>query len=147
MTDLAQALIEEQEGLRLFAYKDTRGLWTIGYGHRLADQTRDYTGFVWTAEQAEFSLTQDMTTAREIAAIFPHFGELNDVRQAVLISMAFQMGTGPIHWPVFMAALTASDFNAAADAGLDSEWAKIQTPVRANLEMSMLRTGQWELPA
>lgn len=85
----------------------------------------------------------DSAAARAIAAQFPHFAELNDVRQAVLISMAFQLGAKPLHWPHFMAALEARDYEAAAAAGMDSDWARDQTPRRAGREMTMLSSGQW----
>lgn len=143
--DLAEVLVSECEGCRLDAYRDTRGFWTVGYGH-LLDQTQDWNGHTITQDDADQLLERDMTSARITATEFPHFSELNEVRQAVLISMAFQMGSGPLHWPHFMAALEARDYNAAADAGLDSLWAR-ETPARAAREMVMMRTGEWALSA
>jgi lysozyme len=143
--DLAEALITECEGCKLTAYKDSRGLWTIGVGH-LLPQGQDWTGHTIPQEQADLMLADDMQTARVLASEFPHYDELNEVRQAVLISMAFQLGSKPLHWPHFMAALEARDYNAAADAGLDSLWAK-QTPARAAREMVMLRTAEWAMNA
>jgi lysozyme len=143
--DLPEALVAESEGLRLTAYVDTKGYWTIGYGHKLP-QTQEWDGHTITAEEADNLLTEDMRSARIIAAEFPHFAEVNDVRQAVLISMAFQMGTKPLHWPEFMAALQARDYLSAADAGLDSDWHR-QTPARAEREMKMLETGNWAMSA
>jgi lysozyme len=143
--DLAEALVAESEGLRLTAYQDTRGLWSVGYGH-LLDQAYDWTGHTITAEEADAILSQDMTWARSIAREFPNYGNMNDVRQAVLVSMAFQLGEKPLHWPNFVAALSAEDYDAAATAGLDTLWHK-QTPARAEREMTMLRTGNWALSA
>jgi hypothetical protein len=70
---------------------------------------------------------------------------MNDVRQAVCVSMCFQMGRKPLYWPEFNSALEVTDFKGAASAGLDSLWAQ-QTKSRATLEMAMLETGNWELP-
>jgi hypothetical protein len=56
--------------------------------------------------------------------------------------MCFQLGD--LHgWPDFKGALAMDDYEAAAAAGMDSEWARTQTPVRAKREMDMLRTGIW----
>src|SRR5258707_13080808 len=143
--DLAEALIAECEGLRLTAYRDSRGLWTVGYGH-LLDPHTDWTGYHITADEADAWLSKDLFSARTTAAEFPHYAELNDVRKAVLTSMCFQLGSKALHWPVFMAAMEARDYDAAAAAGLDSLWAK-QTPARANRKMVMLRTANWAISA
>jgi lysozyme len=142
MTDYAQRLIEEEEGIRLIAYKDSLDLWTIGYGHLLEPQDKDWTGYNVSPDQAQSWLDQDMGTARSLATQFPHYVECNDVRQAVLISMCYQLGSKPLHWPHFMAALEAKDYTAAKAAGLDSLWAK-QTPRRAQRQMDMLESGVW----
>lgn len=142
MTDLADTLIEESEGCVLTAYKDTRGLWTIGVGHLLT-QDHDWTGYEITQQEADAYLADDTSYARVIATGFPHFEAMNDVRQAVCISMCFQMGAKPLHWPEFMTALNDEDYTAAAAAGRDSDWWRVQTHKRAEREMKMLETGNW----
>ena len=142
MSDLAEQLIEESEGLQLEAYRDNRGLWTVGYGH-LLDQSKDWTGYTITQTQADILMDADIRAARAYAATFPHFADMNPVRQAVLVSMCFQMGTKPLHWPNFIAALQNQDFTGAGFAGLDSLWEK-QTPERAKREMQMLVSGVWQ---
>ena len=141
MTDLAQSLIEQQEGLRLTAYKDSLGLWTVGYGHEL-DNSRDWSGYSISQFQAQMLLEADIAIAKRVASMFPHFAELNEVRQAALISMAFQLGRKPLLWPEFMDQLQAKNYDEAAIAGLDSVWARDETPDRARLEMTMLQTGE-----
>jgi lysozyme len=138
--NLSQELIAKWEGLRLTAYKDSLGLWTVGYGHLLEPQSKDWTDYTITIDDADNLLAQDMHSAVDVANQFPYFDSMNDVRQAVLISMAFQLGSQPLHWPVFMAALGVEDYAAAAAAGLDSLWAR-QTPSRAREEMNLLSTG------
>jgi lysozyme len=142
--DLATAMVQEFEGCRLTAYRDTRNLWTIGWGH-LLQQNIDWTGHVITQELADNLLDQDLTEARSQAANFPNYYLMNDVRKAVCVSMCFQIGDKPLHCPNFIASLKAQDYDSAAENGLDSDWAK-QTPSRAKLEMSMLETGNWEIP-
>jgi lysozyme len=131
-------LIKREEGCKLNAYRDTRGLWTIGYGH-LLDQSVDYADLVWTQAQADEALELDMMDARREASDLPGFNVLNETRQAVLVSMCFQLGSLQ-NWPHFRAAVSAGRFDEAAEAGMNSLWAK-QTPARAQRQMSMLRTG------
>jgi lysozyme len=138
--NLAQELIAKWEGLRLTAYKDSLEKWTVGYGHLLLPQDKDWTGYTITIVEADALLAQDMQSAIAIADTFPYFDQMNEVRQAALISMAYQLGTKPLHWPMFMASLGIEDYAGAAAAGLDSLWAR-ETPTRASEEMAMLRTG------
>ena len=142
MTDLAFQLVSEEEGCTLTAKPDAQGLWEIGWGHDLP-RGGSYEGLTWTQAHADQQLTLDLATARLIAPHFPYFGSMNEVRQAVCVSMAYQLGNKPLGWPQFMAALTSQDYTAAAAAGLDTLWEKLQTPKRATREMAMLKTGEW----
>jgi lysozyme len=133
-------LIRKYEGCRLTAYRDSLGLWTCGWGH-LLDQSVDWPGYTITQDQADTWLEQDISTAQLIAVRFPHWYSLNEVRQAVLTSLCFQMGTKPLYWPQFNLELEKQDYHEAAIAGMDSRWAE-QTPARAKEEMAMLESGK-----
>ena len=66
---------------------------------------------------------------------------LNDTRQRVLASMAFNMGIdGLLGFQHMLAAAKAGDFAKAADEMLDSKWAK-QVGARAIRLAQMMRTG------
>jgi len=145
MTDLAQAMVEHFEGCRLTAYKDSLGVWTIGWGHEL-EQNIDWTGHTITQDVADSLLSADLEHARVLATGFPNYHAMNDVRQAVCMSMCFQLGNKPLYWPKFNAALEVQDYKGAAAEGLNSLWAQ-QTPARAHQEMAMLETGLYDLPA
>lgn len=140
MTDLAEALIGESEGRERCVYKDNLGFWSIGIG-ALVDPKVPGAGLCDEAIDAQF--THDSRTARVTAARFPFFDQLSNVRKAVLISMAFQLGSKPLYWPDFMAALRAKDYAAAATAGRDTAWWKEQTHARAEREMRMLEEDCW----
>lgn len=139
MSDLAQQLIEREEGRVSHVYPDSRKLWTIGIGC-LVDPSIPGAGLCDEAIDVQFA--HDSARARKDAAELPGFQRCNDVRQAVLISMCFQLGSLQ-GWPKFKAALALGNFEMAASEGLDSAWAK-QTPARAQRQMQMLRTGEWE---
>jgi len=138
--DLAEQLISEEEGRNSHVYPDNEGFSTVGVGACI-DARVPGAGLCDAAIEAQ--LASDMQSARVDASEFPHFAELNDVRQAVLISMAFQMGSKPLHWPDFMSALQQKDYAAAATAGRDSDWWRRETHKRAEREMQMLESGNW----
>ncbi len=139
MTDLAEVLIAEEEGRERCAYQDSRELWTIGIG-ALVDKSIPGAGLCDEAIAAQFA--HDSARARVEAAKVPSYFRFGEVRQAVLISMCFQLGS--LHgWPKFQRALYLGDWDAAAEEGMNSLWAK-QTPRRAQRAMRMIRTGVWE---
>lgn len=140
MTDLVETLLGEEEGREACVYKDSLGFWTIGIGC-LVDKSRGAAGLCDEAIAVQFA--HDSAKARERAARFVGFERCNDVRQAVLVSMCFQMGGKPLKWPNFCRALELGDYAAAAAHGLDSNWARHQTPKRAKRQMQMLASGQW----
>ena len=53
----AKALLMRLEGLRLSAYKDQAGVWTVGYGHTGSDVRPDT---VWTFDQAAAELYKEI---------------------------------------------------------------------------------------
>lgn len=139
--DLLEQLLSQEEGRERLAYRDSRGYLTIGVGALIDANVAGAFGLCDAAISAQFS--HDSSAARMIASTWPNFSTLNPIRQAVLISMAYQLGNKPRGWPRFMAALERQDFQDAAQQGADSNWFRIQTPNRAMREMTMLRTGEW----
>jgi len=135
--DLAHRLVSEEEGRIPYAYQDHLGFWTIGVGC-LVDQRK---GGGLCDEAIDAQLEHDLKTARERAMAINGFSQCNEVRQAVIVSMTFQLGS-LASWVNFRNALAAGDYNTAADHGLDSLWAR-QTPQRAQRQMQMLRSGEW----
>ena len=140
VADLVERLIGEEEGRSRVAYRDTREILSIGVGC-VVDPNVLGSGLCDAAITAQFA--HDSAAARQIASMWPHFPALNLVRQAVLISMAYQLGNKPRGWPKFMAALARQDFDDAARQGASTDWYRTQTPKRAEREMTMLRTGEW----
>lgn len=140
MSEADEQLIGEEEGRKATVYPDSRGILTIGIGCVVDPKVRA-AGLCDAAIDAQFA--HDAATARHLATLFPRYTEHNAVRQAVLISMCFQMGAKPLGWKDFTAALEAKDYTRAATAGRDTEWWRTETPHRAEREMKMLDTGVW----
>ncbi len=79
------------EGLRRAAYRDGGGVWTIGYGHTGAEIRA---GVVWTLGQAIDTLIEDIAIAQsELDEKLPWWRTLDDVRQDVLVELAFNLGS------------------------------------------------------
>jgi lysozyme len=135
--DLADRILTEEEGVEPAVYKDSRGFWTIGVG-ALVDPSVKGAGLCEAAiaAQLDFDKAQAVTDANAI----PGFSDCNDVQQAAIISMCFQLGA--LLWPNFREALAAKNYPAARAAALDSRWAT-QTAQRAHREAYMLGTGKW----
>lgn len=140
MTSLAAKLIEEEEGRRAQPYYDSLGYVTVGVGH-LCDPRRPCP---MPEHVIDALLDHDLAEARESASHLPGWSRLNEVQQAVLVSMVFQIGVAGVRgFRKMLEALAAGDFRAAAREGRDSKWARADTPRRAERQMRMLETGLW----
>ena len=136
-------MLEREEGRRHAAYPDplTGGdPWTIGIGHTGPEV---HQGTVWSDEQINAALEADLADCRADCARFPWFAQLDEVRQAVIIGMRFQLGMkGLAKFPKMLAYVRGQHFPQAAGEMRDSLWAK-QTPSRVNRMAAMMETGQW----
>lgn len=132
------ALLTRDEGFRRSAYTDSLGYVTIGIG-RMVDARK---GGGISLEEAKILLLNDISRIRRhLAASIPWWGRLDPVRQAVFISMAFQMGVdGLLNFRNTLLAVRESRWEDAANGMLASKWAS-QTPLRASRLAEALRTG------
>ena len=81
-------LIKKYEGLRLDAYLDAVGVWTIGYGHTLNVKSTD----VITLDEAEYFLRQDVEFAEK--EVNKHNLNINQNQFDALVSFVFNLGVG-----------------------------------------------------
>lgn len=133
-----QKLIQQlrrHEGERLKPYRCTAGKLTIGVGRNLDDR-----GI--TAEESAYLLSNDIDRVwTELKARLPWMTGLNDVRQRVLLDMAFNLGTdGLLKFRNTLATIQAGDYQKAGEMMLDSLWAK-QVGMRAQRLSRMMQTG------
>lgn len=86
------AMIKKFEGLRLTAYDDGTGTWTIGYGH-----TSGVTqGMTITESQAEAFLNQDLPVYNNAVLAYNDRYHWTQNQEDALTSFAFNLGTGSI---------------------------------------------------
>lgn len=100
--------LKQWEGLRLAAYQDSGGVWTIGYGHTGQDV---YRGKTITAAEAESLLVADVARferAVDGAVKVP----LSDNQFGALVSLAFNIGEGAFARSTLVKKLNAGDYDA-----------------------------------
>lgn len=140
MSKIARDLIVEEEGRKAQPYYDHMGYVTWGIGH-LADPRKSCP---IPEHIIDAMFDHDYAEKMLQASVFPGFKELNEVQQAVIVSMIFQLGfDGVREFKKFLAALKQGDVKTAAAEGLDSKWAREDTPRRARRQMKMLSSGLW----
>lgn len=133
--------LRRDEGEILHAYQDHLGYWTLGVGV-LIDQRR---GGGITAEESAYLLRNRVAMAEAaLRQRFEWYGRLDEVRQAALLNMAYQLGVdGLSKFTKMLAALRDERWADAEQHALDSQWAK-QTPERARRVARQLQTGEWQ---
>ncbi len=122
---------------RFFPYKDSVGLWTIGYGRNLAEVGLD---------QYEVDTLLDHDIHNVMAQCGKKFESwwftVNDIRRQVLINMVFNMGMPRVlKFKKMIKALKKEDWNEASIQMLDSKWAR-QVKGRAKELAKRMKTGE-----
>lgn len=109
--------IKKHEGVRLKPYECPAGKLTIGYGRNLTD-----TGI--TQIEADSMLDRDLlNTKLELEDSIKFFHKLDDIRQNVLIEMAYNMGVpNLLEFKNTLKFMEKGDFINASIEMLDSQW-------------------------
>jgi lysozyme len=130
-------LIRKHEGCELKPYTDTMGKLTIGVGRNLTDNG------ISQAEADELLLNDLDAAQTGIQDVWPPFIQLDPVRQAVILDMAFNMGVaGLMTFHNTLADVAAGNWQAAHDGMLASKWSG-QVGARAQEDAAMMLTGLW----
>jgi lysozyme len=140
MTRIA-ALLERHEGKRTRPYTDTVGKLTVGIGRNISDVP-------FSEDEIQLMFRNDIARARMACErLLPTWAMLSPVRQAVLLDMMFNMGTGRLSgFRKMRRALRRQDFEDAAVEMLDSRWSEQvgkKTHQRAWRLARMMRTNEW----
>ena len=140
-------IIAKEEGYREQPYYDHLGFPTVGYGRLLGPKNADlynYTGAIYEkAERVWLSChIESVTQAILKSTLKDAYQNCDEVRQAVLISMAYQMGVdGLSRFKKTIGFIEQGLFDAAAMEMLESRWAD-QTPERAERHADMMYSGE-----
>ena len=133
--------LKSDEGFRRTVYQDSLGYWTIGVG-RLVDPSRPDSGL--RDSEIEFMLRNDIEDRiTALGKVLPWFLDLDEVRQGVLVNMAFQLGVkGLLGFSTTLQLVSKGYYEDAAQQMLKSKWAA-QTPERAKRLAQQMKTGKW----
>ena len=112
ISDRGRAFIGVQEGLRLRAYRDSGGVWTIGYGHTsMAGAPHVWPGAVITRSQADAILAGDLVkyedeVLREVRV------PLSQCQFDALGDFTYNCGEGSLRRAAFLSHLNSGDYAA-----------------------------------
>ena len=121
-SDRGVALIKAHEGLRLTAYTDPVGVWTIGYGHTTAaGPPKVERGMKITDAGADAILRQDLAKFEGYVSSAVKV-PLNQNEFDALVSFTFNLGPGNLRSSTLLKKLNAGDRAGAADEFL--KWTK-----------------------
>lgn len=133
-------LLEEEEGRVASVYQDHFGYWTIGVGHLVDKRLGGKLPDPIIDALLDYDIGEKWA---EVTQRWPWMAALDDVRQFVFLSMAFQMGTSRMSaFGNTLAAAERGDWPATARGMLASLWAK-QTPARVGRLAKMIETGEY----
>ncbi len=129
-----EAYLHSEEGFRSKPYRCSEGKLTIGIGWNLD------AGISW--EEAVLVLRLQVQRIRSsLKTRLPWFVDLNEARQAALVSMAFQIGaSGLLAFKKTLELIKQGNYQTASREMLNSKWAQ-QTPGRAQRTAYMMRYG------
>lgn len=107
-------LIRGFEDLRLKAYDDGVGVWTIGYGTTAINGVTVKKGDTCTAEQAKSYMAQDLKKF-ESAVNTAVKVQLNQNQFDALVSLTYNIGIGAFKGSTLLKQLNAKDYKGAAE--------------------------------
>ena len=100
----------DREGVRLMAYQDTKGIWTIGVGHTGPEVKK---GLVWTTEQVMDALNDDVVHAEEAVNSGVKV-KLTQNQFDALVSFTFNVGVSAFYNSTMLKFINKGDFVSAA---------------------------------
>jgi lysozyme len=143
----AESIIRLEEGLRLKPYRCSEGCPTIGFGEKIGDKGDPLPNITTTKEEALIFLRKRISEI--IPRLISHntvaWNNCNRQQQAILISMAYQVGvSGLLAFKKMWKAIEMRDFKEAGKQMLDSKWA-VQTRNRAVRHSNTMSSGNLDM--
>ena len=137
-------LITKHEGSVASPYLDSLGIQTVGVGHNLKASPLPGEVYPMSSERIQQVLAQDLQkVVLGLNTALPWLSQLDEVRQAVLYDMGFNMGVlGLLTFKNTLGCVEAGNWQAASDGMLASKWAS-QVRSRAVEDAQMMVSGQW----
>lgn len=105
--------IKEHEALRLKAYKDAVGKWTIGYGHLILPHEQALIGTTLTDGEAESLLRSDLAKAETTVNRLVKTALTGNQYDAI-VSLVFNIGVGNFERSTMLVKINNGDYEGAA---------------------------------
>lgn len=133
-------MLRRHEGVETHAYECSEGKITVGVGRNI-DQAG---GMGLSEDEVDYLLQNDIERViKELAAEYPWFNGLDDVRKDAMIDIAFNLGATRLRgFRRALTAMEAGNYKDAATEFLDSRWAK-QVGGRAIELTDMIASGEY----
>lgn len=135
------------EGVRSRPYLDSLGNWTVGVGHLLpSNMTREQVQSMHLSDaEIDALLEKDLQDAVRGAESFGWFLTLDEVRQAAIVNLVFNLGrNGFAKFVKTIGAIQNREYQKAGRMLLQSKWATQVGPRRSGRLARMLETGRDE---
>lgn len=145
--DSLKRRLAREEGERLVAYLDIKGILTVGIGHNCVARPVEgvnQPGDRITEEQEQELFDADVNEAiTELNGALPWWTDLDDDRQNVMIDLCFNMGIHTLlQFHDTLAAIEGGDYEAAAEGMRHSKW-HAQVGSRAVFLEAAMRSGTY----
>lgn len=148
MPDITDQM-EYEEGFKPRPYYCSERYPTVGYGFKLGEKDAPLPSFYLPRAAADIWLTELLSGTRAEMQKVPAIAAAlagcagNAAREAVLISMAYQLGVpGLAKFARTLSLVAAKDYISASAEMMNSLWAR-QTPSRANRQARQMAIGEW----
>ena len=134
------AMLKRHEGVETHAYECSEGKITVGVGRNI-DQAG---GMGLSEDEVDYLLQNDVErVVKELAAEYPWFNDLDDVRRDAMVDISFNLGATRLRlFKRALAAMETGNYKEAATEFLDSKWAK-QVGSRALELTDMISSGEY----
>ena len=138
--DKLLAMLKRHEGVETHAYECSEGKITVGVGRNI-DQAG---GMGLSDDEIDYLLQNDVERViKELAAEYPWFSDLDDVRRDAMVDISFNLGATRLRlFKRALAAMETGNYKEAATEFLDSRWAK-QVGSRALELTDMISSGEY----
>jgi lysozyme len=150
MTENGIRQLKLDEGFRTKAYKDTVGIWTIGYGYNMEANPQKLSAGVLTslrdkgiteAYAAELLVKEVNAVEKQLQKYIPTWEALGAPRQDVLINMGYNLGVpGLMKFKQTLALIQLHKYVETSDRMLQSLWAR-QVGDRAVRLANLMKKG------
>lgn len=132
LSDTGIALIKRFEGLRLEAYQDEGGVWTIGYGHTKGVKR----GHTITEEQAEAFLREDLASVRKAIKLYVKV-PLSQRQYDALASWTFNLGVGNLRSSTLLKVINRRDYEGVPEQIV--RWNKVKVDGKFKVSRGLVR--------